>query len=466
MLPCIPLESLTRDRLCVCVWTGLSVAAGTTKKKAAAAKKPSIKKQIKQAVQDVVEVLTPKKTTTGRKRARVEEKTVSFEEPVTPTPVDMATPAPAVPALDVAALSQEVATAVGALVAGHLEEVANLVKASNAAVHDAVEECVGGNKTREALEAQKTEMDQAHQHTLQQKVQELEKKHRDKMALAHEVLTDDLRRQYDRDREEAMEGMKRTLEAQAAASMENALTAKHAELEASLGTARQEHEREVAAIRAKAEETLAEVRAAMESQHAEMAQAKAAAERAGEEAKSAAEATFAAKMEEVRAEAASQRDEALSRQARELQAKIEEAEAKAAAGGGELVALQNQLAQAAQEREALVSAKAKAESDLQAASGQLKDSLARSTELEHKLQGEAATASDLARRHEEQARALQQAVQEREATLASLRQELGTARSQVAKLEEEKAVRENAAVAAAAAMADKTPEQEISPAPT
>ena len=100
-----------------------------------------------------MEVLTPKKTTTGRKRARVEEKTVSFEEPVTPTPVDMATPAPAVPALDVAALSQEVATAVGALVAGHLEEVANLVKASNAAVHDAVEECVGGNKTREALEA-------------------------------------------------------------------------------------------------------------------------------------------------------------------------------------------------------------------------------------------------------------------------------------------------------------------------
>ena len=61
---------------------------------------------------------------------------------------------------------------------------------------------------------------------------------------------------------------------------------------------------------------------------------------------------------------------------------------------------------------------------------------------------------------------MQQAVQEREATLASLRQELGTARSQVAKLEEEKAVRENAAVAAAAAMADKTPEQEISPAPT
>mmetsp|Transcript_9033 Transcript_9033/g.27397 ORF Transcript_9033/g.27397 Transcript_9033/m.27397 type:complete len:227 (-) Transcript_9033:34-714(-) len=197
-----------------------------------------------------------------------------------------------------------------------------------------------------------------------------------------------------------------------------------------------------------------------------MAQAKAAVDRAGEEAKSAAEATFAAKMEEVRAEAASQRDEALSRQARELQAKVEEAEAKAAAGGGELVALQNQLAQAAQEREALVSAKAKAESDLQAASGQLKDALARSTELEHKLQGEAATASDLARRHEEQARALQQAVQEREATLASLRQELGTARSQVAKLEEEKAVRENAAVAAAAAMADKTPEQEISPAPT
>ena len=87
-----------------------------------------------------MEVLTPKK---GRKRARVEEKTVSFEEPVTPTPVDMATPAPAVPALDVAALSQEVATAVGALVAGHLEEVANLVKASNAAVHDAVEELEG-----------------------------------------------------------------------------------------------------------------------------------------------------------------------------------------------------------------------------------------------------------------------------------------------------------------------------------